>query len=97
MKIWQKQNYGSEIEMAIHLLECALVEFRKLQPADVVERAKLDALRRDINELIADEDVAEDDGTCSPCGGSGGGDYTGIYCPSCNGRGYHKQQVEAFE
>lgn len=94
MKFWQKKNYSSEMEMAVHLLESALVELHKLQPAGVVERARLDALRRDINEFVADEDVEEDDGTCGPCGGSGGGDYPGIYCPHCNGRGYRKVRGE---
>jgi hypothetical protein len=34
-----------------------------------------------------EEEEDDDDGSCRVCGGSGGGDYPGIYCYSCRGSG----------
>jgi hypothetical protein len=93
---WEKEGYQDAMEKALYLLADALAALRMLKPTDIVERASLDALRRDIADFTDDPDAEEpeDDGTCGPCGGSGGGDYPGIYCPHCNGRGYRKVRGE---
>jgi hypothetical protein len=47
--------------------------------------------------LEADKaDADDDDGSCSACGGSGGGDYP-MACGYCSGRGYAKRQAHAEE
>jgi hypothetical protein len=41
-------------------------------------------------EPLPKEESEDDDGSCGTCGGSGGGDYPGIYCPSCSGSGMRR-------
>lgn len=39
----------------------------------------------------------DDDPSCSTCGGSGGGDYPGIYCQMCSGSGVEGGRRRRYE
>jgi hypothetical protein len=44
----------------------------------------------------AESDEPEDDGSCSACHGSGGGDYP-MHCGYCSGRGYARRTARDYD
>jgi mono/diheme cytochrome c family protein len=108
MLVWLWQMLGSSRTYAAALVK---VQPRKVREAtEAAVHADCEALyEADFAEaarwlaeqagyvLEADRpEEAEDDGSCSACHGSGGGDYP-MACGYCSGRGYAKRQAHAEE